>query len=371
MSELPFSVVLNVYNNRQDLFVIKRDVIAPLRLDRDGIVYALYRSSGYKLYRGRAGALSIFEDEPSVKAEILSVPHAPIPKQSVTSLLGPLLESEGLFEQPVSLNFMCNQFGVYGFFSGPESLLLLLLDYVENKCSARLLAWELGDFESDGICYSARLKFSSFANMDALEGQLTQFLNNLSMKDVVSIVREQVKPDTSATGDSVSLNPETITPQVDDHEPQTIAAPTVTDFDEMEIPMVARKKVSADQKCLREVLMYGFQGIAIHPDSVAVIVNRFRNRKAIINLLSRLSSRGDVRLKKIQGKAGQFGWREVDEHVATGADKRGRVYVRAVDASDHSIDVVIEWKKDDKSQEKTLGTLTSLNSFNDRSVILG
>jgi len=371
-------VVLTVYNNRNDLFVLKRDVIAPVRLDGDNNVYVIYKSVGYRLYRGRLNALSVFQEEPSVIVSSLVVPRTSISLKQVESLLGPVLESEGLFDQPVLLNFQGNQFGVYGFFSGPESLLLLLLDYVENRCSARLLAWEVGNFNYDDAVYTARLKFSSFANMDALDGQLTQFLNNLSMRDVVSLLKEQIS--TSVVQQSNARTPfaetrhqniETeskLSDEIPDYEMNLV---TQVDLHEYEPSTFSKKKVSADQKCLREVLMHGFPGLAIHPDSVPIIVSRFSNRKAIVNLLARLSSERDVRLKKIQGKAGQLGWREVDEHVATGVDKRGRVYVRICDAKDHSIDIYVDWKKDDKSQEKTLNMLTSLTSFSDRAVILG
>ena len=370
-SVLSGSEVIDIYGDRDSMFLLKTAVIATIRQDRSGVTYALISGKGRRLYGMPGSKLAVFEDEAAVDVGSLIIPEDPIDRRALPTLFNTLLSDSNLSDTAVNLALEANQFGVYCYFSGNDLLLLHLVDYAEFKSSAVLLSWEEGEFIFDGSKFNARLKFSPFANASAIMGQLTQMLNRLTLSDLIEMRSElgssknQIEQieDLSEEQEIVSPN----TAKVEIKEP--IVANE--DLSLQRISAASIKKVSSEEKCLRAVLCYGFPTLAVHPESVANLIGRFSNLRSIMSVLRRLASQESVPGKKIQGKAGKFGWREVAEHLSTGKDKRGRVYYRSVEGKQHLLDVYVSWKKDDKDQEKTLNMLANLYTFDSSNVIMG
>jgi hypothetical protein len=366
---LSSSEVIDVFGDRDSMFLLKAGAIAPIRQDRSGITYALVSGKGRRLYVMAGRKLAIFENEAAVDPDSLIIPKNFVDRRALPSLFNALLSDSNLSDTAVNLAVEANQFGVYCYFAGNELLLLHLVDYAESKSSAVLVSWEEGEFTFDGSQFNARLKFSPFANASAILGQLTQMLNRLTLSDLIEMRPEQ---------STITSQPEYEAPAP---EKDQIILPVKPDvemvnsvFEITSIPSsssVSSKKVGSEEKCLRAVLCYGFPNLAVHPESVTNLIGRYSNLRSLMSVLRRLASQENVSGKKIQGRAGKFGWREVAEHLSTGKDKRGRVYYRSVEGKPHLLDVYISWKKDEKDQEKTLNMLANLSTFDNPDVIMG
>lgn len=365
---LSSSEVIDVFGDQDSMFLLKAGAIAPIRQDRSGITYALVSGKGRRLYAMAGMRLAVFENEGAVDPESLIVPRNPIHRMALPRLFNALLSDTNVNETAVELAVEANQFGVYCFFAGGELLLLHLVDYAETKSSAVLVSWEEGEFTYDGADFNARLKFSPFANASAVMGQLTQMLNRLTLSDLIemrpelSIPTNQHEPAALITEENQIA--ETVNAEVE-------ASRTVIEVSSVPSSVVSVKKVGIEEKCLRAVLCYGFPNLAVHPESVTNLIGRYSNLRSLMSVLRRLASQESVSGKKIQGRAGKFGWREVAEHLSTGKDNRGRVYYRSVEGKQHLLDVYISWKKNGKDQEKTLNMLANLSPFDNPDVIMG
>ena len=366
---LSSSEVIDVFGDRDSMFLLKAGAIATIRQDRSGITYALVSGKGRRLYAMAGRKLAVFENEAAVDPDSLIIPKTFVDRRTLPSLFNALLSDSNLSDTAVNLAVEANQFGVYCYFAGNELLLLHLVDYAESKSSAVLVSWEEGEFAFDGSQFNARLKFSPFANASAIMGQLTQVLNRLTLSDLIEMRPAQsTKPSPPGYAVPISGKSETLLPV----EAQVAVVNSAIDV--TSIPpssSVSSKKVGSEEKCLRAVLCYGFPSLAVHPDSVTNLIDRYSSLRSLMSVLRRLASQESVSGKKIQGRAGKFGWREVAEHLSTGKDKRGRVYYRSVDGRQHLLDVYISWKKDDKDQEKTLSMLANLSTFDNPDVIMG
>ena len=118
--------------------------------------------------------------------------------------------------------------------------------------------------------------------------------------------------------------------------------------------------------------MYGaFGNLAFDPDSVTTILKRFVSSPDLWSTLSSLNN-GDasLRLEALHGEAGKRAWREIRKHVSTGADNRGRIYVRKSKA-DFGFEVAVHWKQNEAEQNRFMKRLARLNSFGSRKVIFG
>ena len=366
---LSSSEVIDVFGDRDSMFLLKAGAITTIRQDRSGITYALVSGRGRRLYAMTGRKLAVFENEAAVDPESLIIPKNPIDRRALPSLFNSLLSDSNLSDTAVNLAVEANQFGVYCYFAGNELLLLHLVDYAESKSSAVLVSWEEGEFSYDGVEFNARLKFSPFANASAIMGQLTQMLNRLTLSDLIEMRPELSTPTSQHEVEARLAEEDRVlaTFEAEVEAPRTvIEVPSIPSS-----PSVSSKKVGAEEKCLRAVLCFGFPNLAVHPESVTNLIGRYSNLRSLMSVLRRLASQESVSGKKIQGKAGKFGWREVAEHLSTGKDKRGRVYYRSVEGKQHLLDVYISWKKDDKDQEKTLNMLASLSTFDNPDVIMG
>lgn len=359
------SEVIDVFGDRDSMFLLKAGVIATIRQDRSGVIYALVSGKGRRLYAMTGMRLAVFENEAAVDPECLIIPKGSVHRRALPGLFNSLPSDSNLSDTAVNLAVEANQFGVYCYFSGSELLLLHLVDYAESKSSAVLVSWEEGEFTFDGYEFNARLKFSPFANASAIMGQLTQMLNRLTLSDLIEMRPEFSTQTTSDPLTAEGWSAPTVESEVE--PPDTVAqVPSIPSSSS-----VSTKKVGLEEKCLRAVLCYGFPNLAIHPESVTNLIGRYSNLRSLMSVLRRLAFQESVAGKKIQGRAGKFGWREVAEHLSTGKDKRGRVYYRSVEGKQHLLDVYISWKKDDKDQDKTLNILANLSPFDGPDVIMG
>jgi len=352
---LKASVTLRILDTRDSMFLLEEAAIVPLRVDRQGTVYCIYKSDGYLMYALPDGGLCIFEQDIRVNTESLSIPKHPVPLSAVTQILDPILTSEDLLATSVA--FQNDQYGIYVFYKGPEIILLEIIEYFDQKTTMRLMAWEEGSFDTSEGSFTSKLKFSPFANLSQIQSQITRLINNISITQIlIDSQNSRVNPQQSLTGPAGREN---------NQGDETLEGKS----DSLASEKYSSKRVTPEHKMLRQTLQYGFPNLAIHPDSVATIIDKVVNAKATIEALHKLDRSEDVPMKKIHGNAGKIGWRELSQHLSTGTDNRGRIYTRKVLGKAHRLDIYVDWKADKKSQEKTLNLLSSLSTFEHNNII--
>ena len=114
-------------------------------------------------------------------------------------------------------------------------------------------------------------------------------------------------------------------------EPIVETAVSVTEVIE-EKSNLQHKKVTKEQKLIRETIRYAFPSLAIHPDSVPIIISKYPSPRAIFELLYSLDRDHDAPMKKIHGTAGKVGWRRlllisIRALITEGASTQGELLI--------------------------------------------
>ena len=374
MSPLKPTELFQLFDDPANLFRLRSDVLAPLRTDKENVAYAALGARGYKIYRLPTMELALFESF-QVPASQLSYPSRTIDREELPPLTSTLAKPTESNIGVGSIAFSSSQFGVYMFVQGDDSYLLHMLEFAETKCAATLLSWEEQQHFFGGQTYRARLKFSPFARKDAIVAQLTDYALRSAAHSISTpgnIATEVVGNDDYAVADDVQEESRSRRAPPEDEPAARLPEEAVATLEKS----TRKKRVSAAEKCLRNSMLYGFPGLAIHPESVGVIIDRFPSSDALFAVLRNLSDGKAVKMKAIMGGGKKSGWREVVEHIKTGVDTRGRVYVRAHPSSgessvDQFLDVLVTWKQNQKGQEKTMRRLHSMSAFGSRDVVLG
>jgi hypothetical protein len=143
----------------------------------------------------------------------------------------------------------------------------------------------------------------------------------------------------------------------------------ITSLKVQETSEFRKLKRSELDKMLGYLLVALFPNIALSPESVSVLKERFVKSKSIWRLLGQLNQNENIMFKSLHGLASKAGWKEVQEHIGTGKDSRGRLYFRR-SKHEHFYDVVLHWKKNDVEQDRVITKLATYEYFESPQVVL-
>ena len=129
-----------------------------------------------------------------------------------------------------------------------------------------------------------------------------------------------------------------------------------------QISPITKYRRSTSEKTLANILYGIYTNLAFSPQSVKIISDKFSKSHALWKVLYNLENEDTVQKKTIKGIAAKSGWKEVDRHINSGADDRGRIYVRSSKFS-HRYDVVIHWKRDERDQIRLFKSLAGYSYF--------
>ena len=365
--------LLTLFDSKSNLFPLKENALAPIRITSDGRLCAEYQNSGYVLYRLPSDELAIFNDEVLDRSEL----KYPLEDVSLDAVPGIIEQHSGEYAAP-KIQLISNQFGVYCYVSSSETILLHLIEYSETKCAAKLISWDDSGFVVGDRNFQSRLKFSPYANANAIMAQLSDFIRRISEQLLIqeATTRAEVKSlskkvATETKAVKIEEANQTQKKEAEGEQQQ----PSEQTQEQIKIsPSIRKKQVTAMEKTLRNALFFGFPNLAIHPESLTTLVERYPDQSAVFSLLRKLADNANVPSKALHGAAQKTGWREIAQHINTGRDSRGRIYLRAAKQSqgsvEHSWDVLITWKKDKKEQDRTIVRLGNLSPFADTRSIL-
>ena len=311
-------------------------------------------NSGYVLYRLPSDQLAIFDDETLDRSE-LNYPNEDIPLEAVPGIMNG--RSDGYND--ANLHVVSNQFGVYCYVSSNETVLLHLIEYSETKCAATLVSWDDSGFVLGEKKFQARLKFSPSANANAILVPLSDVVrrlsDNLITQELAATLEPQNPPKSAVPIKNAAPLQQSNQAAEDKHKEKIKEESSIHPKGGVTVSAsIKKKQVTAMEKTLRNALFFGFPNLAIHPESLATLVERYPDQSAVFSILRKLADNNDVPSKTLHGAAQKTGWREIAQHINTGRDSRGRIYVRSArhksNLVQHSWDILISWKKDKKSK---------------------
>ena len=138
---------------------------------------------------------------------------------------------------------------------------------------------------------------------------------------------------------------------------------------EAESGRVANLKKTESEKIVANVLMNTLPNLAFTPEAPRLVCERFSNSPTMWQTLYELNAGVNLPLTKLNGNAGNAGWRELKKHISSGRDSRGRIYCRRSEKK-HQFDVILHWKKDSKDQAKIMNTIAAYEPFDGPSSVL-
>ena len=128
-------------------------------------------------------------------------------------------------------------------------------------------------------------------------------------------------------------------------------------------------KKTATEKIVARMLYQLFENLAFSPECPRILVERFSESTNVWSLLGKLNSDPlSFQSKALHGIAEKAGWKELTNHLTTGRDDRGRIYLRK-GSEGHNLDVVLHWKKNSKEQNAFIVKLTNFRPFRDREIV--
>ncbi len=90
--------------------------------------------------------------------------------------------------------------------------------------------------------------------------------------------------------------------------------------------------------------------------SEITLFEKFDDLSIIFNLLNKINDKQNIKFRKI---VHLDKWFEVNEHISTGKEKKGRIYFSPL--KNNLVAVCIDYKFDDKSQKKIFNNLDNFN----------
>ena len=238
-----------------------------------------------------------------------------------------------------------DQFGTYLYIKSSENIIQDLIIHFYN-IKTNVLNFEDGDFKNifakSQQIYNWRIKFSNFINLNNVWCEIINFAEKTNFEKYGS------------TSDKIKTEP----------DKQQIIVKQVSD--EIE---VQNNRISKEYKLLRDFIFYSYDNIAFHPSVIEIMIKRFKNIEKLSQLLNQINCGKNIKLKKIYKDNNQDGWRELDEHISDGVSKRARIYLRQSKISNCNYELYLDWKKDEKQQNRIFAKLSRLDNFSDRRVI--
>ena len=352
--------------------------LRPVRVGPNQAACVLFNGRAWPLCVEASGALAIFTGGISFKGEDVRPPKLPLSLdlQFIEMPFSHALDPE------LGWKIERNQFGVYVFLNAPDDTVERVVQFLAEEKKYNVISW--GDTVSADFAWHIRLSpgVSSDNVRRAVANALTsevrhdeqqrRLLGNKIQELTIEIdklrqVRATEKDLTTQQLDQVYQ--ELLSTRAEVEELRKRGEKTALS-DESDRELIRGKRHDRSDRVIAQILLNLYPLLAFSPDAIKMISYRFSESSALWRSLSDLNDGRSVRLEKLEGLAGQVGWCELQKHLATGSDARGRIYCRSSPRS-HRFDVVIHWKHDMKEQKGLLRKLATYDYFpSPRSVLL-
>lgn len=161
-------------------------------------------------------------------------------------------------------------------------------------------------------------------------------------------------------------NDNTILNEINKKDKEILELYEMIDEYESEINQLKTLQISSDKSNNQNKLIGYLNGflqtfapsIQLIGNSEINFINKFTKYAEVLNLIKSLNSDFvSIKSKKIQTL---FGWYEVNTHISTGNEKKGRIYFKKIKEPEKTL-VYIDYKEDDKSQKRVFKYLSKLN----------
>jgi hypothetical protein len=358
----------------------------PLRITPDSRLGAIHQGRVHPIYLDELGNLSLIQNLESydlANCEGVEIGDS----HCILYALEPLNEAQ-------SCSFLWeivpSQFGIYIYLKMPDDVVEKLVVALCEKGKYRVVSWDATDYvSSDNVQYGWFIQLSSGLSSAAIGRFMSRFFE-VAVTEAQRANKQNVALESENKLNELELRIQSLAERKGfeiEHmreELQSayqeisnlhkslaiIEAEREAAIDRKNVSEEAKQlKRSASERVLACMLHSLYRNIAFSPESPRVIIERFENSAALWELLNVVNRGGELKKVSLHGGAGKVGWREVKNHISTGADSRGRMYVRAAKGA-HKYDVVLHWKKNDAEQERLIKRLGSYSFFEDPNIIL-
>ena len=339
------------------------------RISLDGILLIEHGGIYYKVLLDRNNNLSILEDVQLPK--LSTKEYTPDTPLEIQYLEHPLFFDIDSID--ASWGISTTQFYTNIFVKCEDDILEALIFDVMIKHKIIVHAWDSYEHEK----YNWIIKIPAGLNQSKISGKLFDFFQSKAKDITIKILKGMLN--TSGISDR-EPRPATFSDEERDYLLNEIeilskelsklnTKASENSISDSDIYTIRNLKRSPFEKFFARALFEILNNLAISPDSVNIMIKKFSDPRAILRLLKLVNSGVEVKVKSIQGLAGTKGWREITDHISTGLDSRGRIYIRK-SINSHLYDVVIHWKANDKEQSRKMNQIASYDYFEGPEVIL-
>lgn len=359
-------------------YVPKTALLRPIRIGPDQMPCALFNGRAWPLCVEASGSLAIFTGGISLKGEDVRLPELPL----IVELKFIEMPFTHALDPELGWKIERNQFGVYVFLNARDDTVERIVQFLAEEKKYNVISW--GDTVTADFAWHIRLSpgvsadnvrravTSALTSSSRIDDDQRQNLNRKIQEltyELDSLQRLRAVEKDSSTEQLDQLCEELQRNRVEVEELKKRSEKNAhTDVVEREL--IRGKRQDRSDRVIAQILLNLYPALAFSPDAVKVISCRFSESPALWRSLGELNEGKSVRLEKLEGLAGQVGWLELQKHIATGADARGRIYCRPSPKS-HRFDVVIHWKQDAKEQQSLMRKLAAYEYFiSPRSVLL-
>ena len=361
------------------IYAPSKEILKPIRIDPDGQPSVILENRLYPLCLTSDDRLCVNLNGHSFDKASGVMPSLPV-RAELEYLEPPLEASES---DELGWRVERDQFGVYIYINANDAIVETLVSHLINERRLNVLAWG----ESSNKNFEWYVRLSPGLSIETVKTAILILAE--SMREVgtpdpkiseseirIGELQRTVENLKSQHGAELS---ETSNELISVYDELSKALDTIDELkQQLESERNARVEKSSKvqhlkrgktEKMLARIMFHCFRKLAFAPESVDTISKRFPESSSLWEYLSLLDSGTELPLEKLNGLAGKSGWYEVRKHINTGNDKRGRLYCRR-STKDHSFDVVIHWKQDNKDQERVFRKLAGYNYFDNREAIL-
>ena len=346
-------------NNKENVYMFKSlDNLSsptsykyvPIRVTNDGTIVGLIKGKYKKIFIGYSDKCFCFNDGPIYDEKHVFVIKNKIKYEELDDLSHNFYSiKEKLKNKKIFWNVKKDQFGIFLYFDCSENLLMEILSFI-NKNKFNVINFEDGQFDDEFETlkhkYSWRIKFSNLININILWYEVINFINQFNFQKLETQIAEE-KINTSQSKKEIKIIKKDI--------------PSPTDL--------GLNKITKEYKLLRDFIYHQYEKIAFHPSFIETLIKRFSNIDKLSGVLNNINTGKDLRLKKIYKDSNKDGWKEFDEHINDGVSKRARIYLRSSKITNCNYELFLDWKKDEKHQNRVFSKLSKLDAFDSRKVI--
>jgi hypothetical protein len=371
-----YSVDVSVHTE-YPLRVQKRVYLRPLRVVDDGRICVIYGERAWPLYLDSKGELVILIDSASYPLVATQFPIVPL-DAAVPYFEMPL---DYMHDEKLSWKIERNQFGVFVYLNAEDALIEKVVTYLIEYKHYNVVSW--GEAAGSDFAWSIRL--SEGLSVDNVNGAITMALerdlnspqpitndNQARLQQLQKEV-EELRTKHSHKESALIAELEEVYKELENviNENQTLrlsidAARVGSD---VHLSRVQSMKRGVAEKLIAQILFSALPQLAFPPDSVSIIVSRFSESTSLWKTLFEINHGHRIKFEKINGLAGRLGWIEIQKHINTGKDNRGRIYCRPSSLG-HRYDVVLHWKQDDKEQQYIFNRLANYQPFESTRIVL-